>query len=52
MPKGWLVGTDEIKGWPLGCELGAPVLVGLILGWMDGAAEVDGLFGGHGGWLG
>ncbi len=35
MPKGWLDGADETKGLPLGCELGAPVLVG--------AAKVGGL---------
>ncbi len=26
-------------GRPLGCELGTPVLVGLLLGWLDGQAE-------------
>ncbi len=41
--EGWLDSADEIKGQPLGCELGASVLVGHVLGWLDGAAEVDGL---------
>ncbi len=34
LPKGWLDGADETKELPLGCELGAPVLVGIVLGWM------------------
>ena len=43
MAEGWLDGgADEIEGGLLGCELGTPVAVGLVLGWLDGAAETDG----------
>ena len=40
--KGWLGDADETLGGLLGCKLGTPVAVGLILGWLDGAAEMDG----------
>ncbi len=35
--EGWLDGADEMEGRTLGCELGAPVIMGfvLVLGWMD-----------------
>ncbi len=46
MPKGWLDGADETKGRPLGYKLGAPVLVGDVLGWLDGTAKVGGLLEG------
>ncbi len=43
MPEGWLDGADETKGQPLDCNLGAPVLVRLALGWMNGTDKVYGL---------
>ena len=53
---GWPVGAAEIlgcsegaeDGWAEtlgdsdGIEVGTPVSVGLILGWLDGAAEIEG----------
>ena len=37
-----LDGAKDTGGNLLGCELGTPVAVGIILGWLDGAADTDG----------
>ena len=42
MAEGWLNGSEETDGSLLGCKLGTPVVVGLMLGWLDGAAEMEG----------
>lgn len=41
--EGWLDGAADTEGGSLGTEVGPPVLVGLKLGWREGATEVDGL---------
>ena len=37
-----LDGANDTGGNLLGCKLGTPVAVGIILGWPDGAAGTDG----------
>ena len=39
---GWLEGLADTEGGLLGCKLGTPVAVGLMLGCEDGPAEIDG----------
>ena len=46
--EGWLDGANEILGESLGCVLGNLLSVGLTLGSLDGAAEIDGLSEGVG----
>ena len=39
--EGWPDGANKSEGLMLGPEIGAPLDVGLVLGWPDGTPDID-----------